>query len=335
MLRAIVLPLLMQLASPQTPAVDVRFVTDEAEAVLSILHQREAGRTPTESDWNRLFASEGYRALARRETSFGRPFSDERFRAFVLSDTLLARLPRLEATFDTWKHIDVSGAAKRALTYLPAGTPLRSTLFLEIKPQGNSFVFDIDGRRAIFLYVDPSKTGPQTENTMAHELHHVGITAACADTGPVRDSAVWRVDQWLTAFGEGYAMLAAAGGPDVDPHALDDSATRARWDHDVGNFNADLARVQSFFFDILDHRIPTDSIPAHGMSFFGVQGPWYTVGWRMAVTVEKTYGRPRLIAEMCHPTQFLATYDEAVRDAHRTSELAVWSDSLLTKLQPR
>jgi hypothetical protein len=296
------------------------------------LRLREGGNTPAEGDWNRLLTSEGYRALARREASFGRPFSDDRFKAFVLSDTLLARAPQLEATLDSWKHIDVSDAAKRALAYLPAGTPLRSTLFLEIKPQGNSFVFDIDGRRAIFLYVDPSKTGPQTENTMAHELHHVGITAACADTGVVRDSAVWRVEQWLTAFGEGYAMLAAAGGPDVDPHALDDSATRARWNHDVGDFKADLTRVQSFFFDILDHRIPTDSIPAHGMSFFGVQGPWYTVGWRMAVTVEKTYGRPRLIAEMCTSARFLATFNEAVRESHRTGELALWSDTLLARL---
>lgn len=334
MLYAIALTLLAQMAAPQGPAtVDVRLVSDEADAVVAILRLRQAGRPPADSDWQRLFSSAGYRALARRETSFKRPFSDDRFKAFVLSDSLLARAPGVIATLDAWRHIDVHGAANLALAYLPAGTPLHSTVFFEIKPQGNSFVFDLDGQRAIFLNVDPSKSGPQVENTVAHELHHVGITAACPDTGAVRDSAVWRTEQWMTGFGEGLAMLAAAGGPDVDPHALDDSATRARWTHDVSNFNGDLARVQTFFFDILDHRIPTDSILPHGMSFFGIQGPWYTVGWRMAVTVEKAYGRPRLIGALCTPARFLATYDQAVRDTHRTAELAMWSDSLFEKLQ--
>ncbi len=32
------------------------------------------------------------------------------------------------------------------------------------------------------------------------------------------------------------------------------------------------------------------------MSYFGVQGPWYTVGWQMAVIIEKQLGRERLIA---------------------------------------
>lgn len=328
MLGPALLALLISL--PQQPRPDVRLVSDEADAVLSILHLRQAGTIPSAGDWTRLFSSEGYRALARREASFGRAFSDERFQAFVLSDSLLARAPRLTTTLESWKHIDVSRAAQRALAYLPAGTLIRSTLFLEIKPQTNSFVFDVDGRRAIFLYVNPAETGPQLENTMTHELHHVGITAACADTaaGPT-DSAVAQVRNWMSAFGEGYAMLAAAGGPDIHPHALDADSIRARWDHDAGNFNADLERVQHFFFDILDHRIPTDSVLVHGMSFFGIQGPWYTVGWQMAVTVEKTYGRPRLIAEMCHPVTFLRTYNAAARGRG----LATWSDSLLTRMQ--
>ena len=48
-------------------------------------------------------------------------------------------------------------------------------------------------------------------------------------------------------MGEGFAMLAAAGGPDIHPHAVSDAKERARWDHDLANFNEDLKKVESFF----------------------------------------------------------------------------------------
>jgi len=326
-LTALVAPLLSSRS-----ALDVRLVSDEADAALTILRLRRAGKTPAAEDWSRLFASAGYRALARRESAFGRPFSEDRFKAFLLSDTLLARSEALAATLASWKRIDVNDAAKLALAYLPSGTGIRSTLFFEIKPQTNSFVFDLDGQRAIFLYVDPAESGPEIRNTMAHELHHVGIAIACKDSGGgVVDSAVSRATEWMSAFGEGLAMLAAAGGPDVHPHALSDSATRARWDHDVARFNPDLQRLQGFFFDVLDRRASADSLTARGMSFFGVQGPWYTVGWRMAVTVEKAFGRPRLVAELCSPARLLSSYNQAVHRLNDTT-LSTWSDSLLRRV---
>src|SRR5207302_1159522 len=311
----------------------LRFVSDEADAALAILHARAAGRTPTAAQWTAFFSTEGYRALARRDSSFGRPYSATVYRTFLLSDTLLARRAALTRTLAAWKRIDQRRAAAMALAYLPAGTALDATVFLEIKPQGNSFVFDLDGKRAIFLYVNPTVTAGQLANTMAHELHHIGLSTACAAAGDTTAPAsVRRTREWMSAFGEGLAMLAAAGGPDIHPHALDDSATRARWDRDVANVGADVARLQRFFFDVLDERGPVDSLQEQGMSFFGVQGPWYTVGWRMATTVEKVFGRSRLIAEMCEPVRLVATYNEAVRVSGRAGELPLWSDSLLARV---
>jgi hypothetical protein len=48
-------------------AVDVRMVTDEADAVLAILAKRRAHEPVAEADWRRLFTSEGYLRLQRRE----------------------------------------------------------------------------------------------------------------------------------------------------------------------------------------------------------------------------------------------------------------------------
>lgn len=62
------------------------------------------------------------------------------------------------------------------------------------------------------------------------------------------------------------------------------------------------------------------------------QGPWYTVGWKMAVLIEKTYGRAKLIECMCDQRKLLATYNEAAKKHNRNSSepLALWSTSVIT-----
>jgi hypothetical protein len=69
-------------------------------------------------------------------------------------------------------------------------------------------------------------------------------------------------------------------------------------------------------------------------SFFGVQGPWYTVGWKMAVTIERHFGRARLIACMLDPRQVLAVYNQAAAEQDRAGgeQLPLWSPELLRVL---
>ncbi len=91
-------------------------------------------------------------------------------------------------------------------------------------------------------------------------------------------------------------MLAAAGSPDVHPHANSKPEDKVRWDHDMASFNRDLKQVEAFFLDILNGKLKTeDEQNKIGMEFFGVQGPWYTVGYKMGVMVEKRFGREALI----------------------------------------
>ena len=97
--------------------------------------------------------------------------------------------------------------------------------------------------------------------------------------------------EWMGAFGEGFAMLAAAGGPDVDPHAASSPEEHARWDHDLANFNSDLGALQQFFLDIISGKLSTDDANEKASTFFGdAQGAWYTVGYKMSVIVEKRFG---------------------------------------------
>lgn len=321
-------------------AADVRLVTDEAEAVLNILAKKQASQTITDADWRRVFQSEGYIRLKQRETAMQRSFEDSDFKAFVLSDKLLGQKQALEETLDRWKRADTNGAARRALDYLPKGARIKAKIYPVIKPRDNSFVFDVKTDPAIFLYLDPTVSREKFENTLAHELHHIGYGSGCP-TRRVSDEIAklppntQRVVAYIGAFGEGFAMLAAAGSPDTHPHAVSPAEDRARWDKDVANFNSDLKAVEKFFLDLLENRLSEEEMQKAGFSFFGVQGAWYTVGWKMSVIIEKTYGRKKLIECMCDQRKLLSTYNKAAAKYNRRTRepLALWSESLVKSIK--
>lgn len=114
--------------APAAPAVNVRLVTDEAEAVLAILAKRKASQPITETDWQRVFQSEGYVRLKQRETSMQRSFEDADFKTFAVSDQLLARAAALAETLARWKRADVTRAGNLALAYLPKDATIRAKL---------------------------------------------------------------------------------------------------------------------------------------------------------------------------------------------------------------
>jgi Putative zinc dependent peptidase (DUF5700) len=320
-------------------ALDVRLVADEAEAALAVLAKRRAGLPVGEEDWRRVFSSEGYVRLKRREESMRRSFEDADFRAFLLSDQMLARSQALEETLARWKRADVAAAARLALAYLPAGARIRAKIYPVVKPRDNSFVFDLGTDPAIFLYLDPEKSAAQFQNTLAHELHHIGFAGSCPPPRAAGETAAWpantrRALRLVGAFGEGFAMLAAAGGPRAHPHAASPAADRARWDRDVSNFNADLEKVAAFFRDILAGRLSDEEAQRVSASFYGVQGPWYTVGWKMSVVIEETYGRAALVESMCDQRKLLQTYNRAAGRHKRRGRapLALWPRSLVRSL---
>lgn len=86
-------------------------MTDGADAVLAILVEKSDGQDISDADWKRLFSSEGYVRLKKREASIRRDFTDEDFRKFVLSDELAARADALQKTLDQWRTADLRAAA--------------------------------------------------------------------------------------------------------------------------------------------------------------------------------------------------------------------------------
>ncbi|HET9251966.1 MAG TPA: DUF5700 domain-containing putative Zn-dependent protease, partial [Candidatus Eisenbacteria bacterium] len=290
---------------------DITIVTDEADAALAILDRIRAGRAVRDEDWRRLRESEGYRRLRKREESMGRRFSDSTFAAFLHADSTRARTEALRRTVTAWKQADLASAGRRALAYLPAGVVIRARVYLTIKPWTNSFVFETKTDPAIFLYVDPKVSAAKFENTVAHELHHIGYAGACtASEDTTLAPEVRTARMWMGAFGEGLAMLAAAGGPDVHPHAVSDSVERGQWARSRNRFPEDLRELERFFLDVLERRITDpDSVRSRAMEFFGQQGPWYTVGYTMAVAVERAGGKESLLEVLCDPPKLLEAYN--------------------------
>ncbi|MBV8367488.1 MAG: hypothetical protein JO036_00940 [Candidatus Eremiobacteraeota bacterium] len=297
-------------------AIRLKLVADEARAVLAILARRAAGAAPYEAQWNALFASEGYRRLAERERSFKRPFEDAAFRAFVSDPALLARREQLAAALDAWSHADVTVCGRRALAYLPSGSRLHASVYPEIKPRTNSFVFDLEHDPGIFLYLDPAISATVFTYTVAHELHHVGFAQNCP-TPEVRAQLerlpprLKTFDDWLGAFGEGFAVLAGAGGADVDPATVVGAESIPEWKDERATFAPRMVQLAAFFHDILSGKLSSDAARDAGLAFFGTQGPWYTVGWRMAVTIERRFGRNRLIECIADNRLFIPTYNAA------------------------
>lgn len=318
-------------------AITVKFDRGEADAALAILEKESAGNEVAEADWQTLFATAGYRRLKERETAMGRAFTDTEFKAFMEMARTPQQIAALRRTLLDWSSQPVDAPARAALAYLPAGARLKATVFPAIKPKPNSFVFDLGKDPAIFLYLDPEVPGAKARNTLAHELHHIGMGSACPSSknetsapGPAA-----KLSTWMSAYGEGLAMLAAAGGPDIHPHAVSSAKERAEWDANVARVDALMAEQNAFFLSVLDGKAGDDAaIDKKMMGYFGVQGPWYTVGWKIATTIEAQFGRKRAIDAFCDPRRLLTTYNEAARLQNRgqAAPLPLWDLRLAAAL---
>jgi hypothetical protein len=159
-------------------------------------------------------------------------------------------------------------------------------------------------------------------------MHHVGYDSACRtadDGGPTLE--------WIGAFGEGLATLAAAGGPDRPGQANAEANVQEAWQRGLASYDRDFRIVEKFFLDSA-HGLSDDERDRRAFEFFGLVGPWYTVGWKMAVVIEKTFGRAALIDAFCDQRQLLPTYNRAAAKWNRRTgdSLPLWPQELLNLL---
>jgi hypothetical protein len=313
---------------------NVTLVTDEAEAVLAARLATRSRAAVPKSVWDALFATDGYRRLKDRELGMKRKFEDADFKAFVyhISD---ADEESFAQALDAWKRSSMEECQKRALAYLPKGADITAKVYLLIKPQTNSFVWDVQKDPAIMLYLDAKESKEAFTSTVAHEMHHIGYDHSC----PSQEFSKWLDAQsdakktayiWMGAFGEGFAVLAAADGIDKDPQAWAEKDVRDDWTKGMTHQPDQFREVESFFLKVLKGDLNKDQALDKAREFYGIVGPWYTVGYTMATTIERADGRGRLIECYRDPRLLLPTYNEAVKKFHSGSP--TWSDEFLRSM---
>jgi Putative zinc dependent peptidase (DUF5700) len=247
--------------------------------------------------------------------------------------TLDAHREQLRQTLRQWQSADLQDVAQRPLHYLPPQAHIHADVYPVIKPQSNSFVFE-SATAAIFLYLDPKKSRAEFENTVAHEAHHIGLSsldAAYEEKIKSLPENAGKAAPWMGAFGEGMAVLAAAGSPDVPPMADFPERDRVLWDLEAERFGANLDDLNQFFLDTVHGDLRNDAVAHEGSIFFGYRGPWYTVGYRMAVTIERELGRAALVATLADAREFVARYNEAAstENAKNGGHLPLFSTEIL------
>jgi hypothetical protein len=311
--------------------------SSEAEAVLAILDKRVLHEGVTNADWQKLFTTTPYRRFEQqqRETSLRQPFTHEEFMQFVT--TLDASREQLRRVLRQWQSVDLQAVVQRPLAYLPPQATIRAEVYPMIDAKPISFVFEPNAPApAIFLYVDPkTKTREQLENTFAHEAHHLGLASVQAvykrEISSLPENAR-KAAWWMGNFREGTAVLAAAGSPDVHPMSVFPEPSQRSWDLEAEHFADELDELNQFFLDTVHGDLRNDAAAHEARVFFGYGvGPWYTVGYRMAVTIEREFGRAALVATYADPRQFVARYNEAAEaeNAKNGGNLPLFSVEIL------
>lgn len=309
--------------------------SSEAEAVLAILDKRALHETVTEADWQRVFMSKPFRRLEQHEASVSQPLTNQQFMEFVT--TLDASRQPLREVLRQWESLDLQAVAQRPRVYLPPQATIRAEVYPVIDATSGSFVFEPDAPTpAIFLHVEPkTKTREELENTFAHEAHHLGLASVQAAYKQQISSLPENARQaawWMGNFREGAAVLAAAGSPDVHPMGAFPERIQQEWDREAGHFADDVAELNQFFLDTVHGDLRNDAVAHESRVFLGHgMGPWYTGGYRMAVTIEREFGRPALVATYVDPRQFIARYNEAAisRNAKDGGRLPLFSAEVL------
>ncbi|MFO7814519.1 MAG: DUF5700 domain-containing putative Zn-dependent protease [Halanaerobiales bacterium] len=313
----------------------IKFIFDQVENALYILAKQNKNKTINKSVWDNLFSSEGYQLLVKREKDMGNELSKKDFKSFLLDERQLSNYENYMNTLKLLKDLELEQLLSKTKKYLPKKAKINTTIIPVIKPQNNSFVHEINDKLVLFIYLEPGMSRAKLENKLIHELHHIGFDDIYSpEKYKYLSQQTQKMIEWTNAFGEGFAMLAAAGGANIHPNKFDEGL-KEKWDSNIKKFNKDFELIENFFVKILKDKFSNEKeLYNRGYELMvnnGGQGSWYTVGWKIAVVIEKIKGKEVLFGCMSDLTYLYPRYNEAVKDYNKkyNENLKSWSDKII------
>ena len=261
------------------------------------------------------------------------------FKDFVMNKIASDRYISYKKSLEKLKSMNLDDIINRTRDYLPDNTRLDTDIVPVIKPQKNSFIHRINDKLILFLYLEPDISKEKLENKLIHELHHIGLDYVYQNSDySCLSKPAQKVIEWTNAFGEGFAMLAAAKGLENHPNKFDEDL-KIKWDKNMENFNKDFLKIQNFLLAILEGHFADDQkLYNRGFQLMtnnDGQGSWYTVGYQIAVIIEREAGREVLIECMKDLTKIYFQYNNLVEiyNKKRNEDLPKWNDKILTSLK--
>jgi len=319
--------------------VSLNLITDEVEILIEILKRKDNNKPINKEQWDELFNSIGFKMLARRETEMNEGIDKSEFKEFVMNKIASDKYNHYKKSLEKLKSMNSDEIIKITKDYLPKNTELDTDIIPVIKPQKNSFIHRINDKLVLFLYLEPDILKEKMENKLIHELHHIGLDYVYQNSDySCLSKPAQKVIEWTNAFGEGFAMLAAAKGLENHPNKFDKDL-KSKWDENMGNFNKDFHKIQNFLLAILEGHFADDQkLYNRGFQLMtnnGGQGSWYTVGYQIAVIIEREAGREVLIECMKDLTKIYFQYNNLVEiyNKKRNEDLPKWNDKILTSLK--
>lgn len=229
----------------------------------------------------------------------GNNLKESIFKDFLSDDHQIANYPGYKKSFKILKSINLSKVINQTRIYLPDKADINTEVIPLIKNKNNSFVHKFNDNMYLFLNLEPNILKERLINKLVHEFHHIGFDDIYNPKEyKYLSRGAQQIIKWSNAFGEGLATLAAAGGPDFHPNKYN-KELKTKWNKNIKKFNKDFRKIQKFFMDILNKKIKSNKeIYDRGFELMvnnGGQGSWYTVGWQIAVVIEKISSKWNLL----------------------------------------
>lgn len=133
------------------------------------------------------------------------------FKDFVTNNITSDKYNQYIKSLEKLKSMDFEQIIKRTKDYLPNNTVLDTEIITVIKPKKNSFIHTIEDELVLFIYLEPDFLKEKMKNKLIHELHHIGLDYVYRNSDySYLSKPAQKLIEWTNAFGEGFAMLAAA-----------------------------------------------------------------------------------------------------------------------------